>query len=158
MATTEQATRRTDSTSTLASLPPLEVKDDEISTQLKNVGSRIRRSVSQGYATHDPNTGDGRALWQKSTSHPTLQFGASAKAPIFISHNDFVNEEAARRYSRPATVDEEPEGESAPRSFAAVRSLPASAFSAAATAGTEEEEDWSSSAFNGPFAPAKAST
>lgn len=111
--------------------------------------------VSQGYATHDPRTGNGRLLWQKSTSHPALQFGASAKAPIFISQNDLANEEASRR---PTTVKEEPEGEPAPRSFAAVQSLPASAFSGAATTGTEEEEDWSSSAFTRSFAPAQAST
>ena len=97
-------------------------------------------------------------LWQKSTSHPSLQFGASAKTPIFISQNDLENEEAARRHSRPATVAEEPEGESAPRSFAAVQSLPASAFTGAATTGTEAEEDWSSSAFDSSFAPAQAST
>lgn len=111
--------------------------------------------VSQGYATHDPRTGDGRLLWQKSTSHPTLQFGASAKAPIFISQIDIANEEASRR--RPATVNEEPEGEPAQRNFAAVKSLPASAFSGATKAGTEEEDDWSSSAFNGSFAPVQAS-
>lgn len=114
--------------------------------------------VSQGYATHDPSTGNGRSLWQKSTSHPSLQFGAKAKAPIFISQNDLANEAAARGHGHPATVNEEPEGNVAPHTFATVHSLPASAFPATTTAGTEEEEDWSSSAFNSSFAPAEAST